>query len=72
MSQTDLASRPLLAERPLALSRVDGHALWVSQRALDISQAALPGGKWPKPGEVEGGEVLRGTDGQPTGEFAHC
>ena len=67
--QEDLAARPALAGIPIALSRVDGHALWVSQAALDIAKRALPGGRWPGPGEVEGGEVVRDDKGQPTGEW---
>ncbi|KAI0718483.1 amidohydrolase family-domain-containing protein [Fomitopsis betulina] len=63
-SKEDLATRPALAGIPIALSRVDGHALWVSQAALDIAARALPGGQWP---EVEGGEVVRDDKGTPTG-----
>lgn len=48
---------------------MDGHALWVSQAALEIAERALPGGRWPGPGEVEGGEVVRDDKGQPTGEW---
>ncbi|EED78577.1 predicted protein [Postia placenta Mad-698-R] len=66
-SKADIESRPLLSNRPLALSRVDGHALWVSSRALDIAQAKIPGGEWPAPGDVEGGEIVRDASGDPTG-----
>ncbi|KZT68098.1 hypothetical protein DAEQUDRAFT_790892 [Daedalea quercina L-15889] len=66
-SKSDLATRPALARVPMALSRVDGHALWVSQRALEIAEAGLPGGRWPEPGEVEGGEIGKDEKGEPTG-----
>ncbi|KAH9837926.1 amidohydrolase family-domain-containing protein [Rhodofomes roseus] len=66
-SKTDLASRPSLAGIPMALSRVDGHALWVSDRALELAEAKLPGGRWPGHGEVEGGEVMKDKNGKPTG-----
>ncbi|EMD35089.1 hypothetical protein CERSUDRAFT_97001 [Gelatoporia subvermispora B] len=55
----DLATRPLLAARPLALSRVDGHALWLSPRALERSREAAGG---PLP-DVSGGEVVRDGSG---------
>ncbi|KZT05240.1 uncharacterized protein LAESUDRAFT_235657 [Laetiporus sulphureus 93-53] len=69
-SKTDLASRPLLAHRALSLSRVDGHALWVSPRALDIAERSgkLPGGRWPRAGEMQGGEVVW-EDGEVSGVF---
>ncbi|KAL6308903.1 amidohydrolase family-domain-containing protein [Sparassis latifolia] len=57
----DLAIRPLLASRPLALHRVDGHALWVSPTALAFVN--------PGPGEIEGGEVVRYENGEMTGVF---
>ncbi|PCH43061.1 hypothetical protein WOLCODRAFT_132641 [Wolfiporia cocos MD-104 SS10] len=65
--KNDLASRSLLATRALALSRVDGHALWVSPRALELAQANLPDGRWPE--GIEGGEIVRGADGEPSGTF---
>ncbi|EKM52572.1 uncharacterized protein PHACADRAFT_261074 [Phanerochaete carnosa HHB-10118-sp] len=64
-----LASRKLLAERPITLFRVDGHALWVSPRALELSREQLPGRRWPSDSEVEGGEILRDSSGDPTGVF---
>ncbi|TCD68977.1 hypothetical protein EIP91_009199 [Steccherinum ochraceum] len=65
----DLASRPVLASRPIALSRVDGHALWVSPRAIELAEAELPGGKWPSDQEIEGGEIVRDHSGGPAGVF---
>lgn len=35
---------------------------------MDIAERALPGGQWPKPGEVEGGEVVGDDKGVPTGK----
>ncbi|KAH9921109.1 amidohydrolase family-domain-containing protein [Fomitopsis serialis] len=66
-SKSDLASRPALAGIPIALSRVDVHALWVSARALELAEASLPGGRWPGSGEIEGGEVMKDEKGEPTG-----
>ncbi|KAI0920404.1 hypothetical protein AcW1_002156 [Taiwanofungus camphoratus] len=65
----DLATRPILASRPLSLFRVDSHALWISPRALELVQAQLPHGKFPEPGELKGGEVVRDDQGEPTGVF---
>ncbi|CAL1698062.1 unnamed protein product [Somion occarium] len=65
----DLASRPLLSNRPISLSRVDGHALWLSPRALEFTLHSLPGKQWPNDEDVAGGEIRKGEDGQPTGIF---
>jgi predicted amidohydrolase YtcJ len=46
---------------PVALERVDGHALWVNSRAL---QAASIDRKTPDP---DGGRIIRDGDGNPTG-----
>ncbi len=46
---------------PVVLSRVDGHASWVNQRALDLSDV---NGKTPDP---DGGKVLRTESGEATG-----
>ncbi|OCH91347.1 hypothetical protein OBBRIDRAFT_792396 [Obba rivulosa] len=59
----DLATRPLLAARPLVLSRVDGHAFWLSPRAIERARAAAGG---PLP-DVPGGEVIRDDSGAETG-----
>lgn len=47
----------VVGDRPVALRRVDGHAVWVSSAALP----ALP------PQDPAGGRVLRGPDGAPLG-----
>ena len=46
---------------PVTLSRVDGHASWVNQRALDLSDV---NGKTPDP---DGGKILRTDSGEATG-----
>jgi predicted amidohydrolase YtcJ len=48
---------------PIALSRVDGHALWVNRRALDLAgiKAATP--------DPPGGKIVRDSAGAPTGVF---
>lgn len=56
--------RPLTAaapDRPVALWRIDGHALWVNRAALE---AAGIGPATPDPPD---GRILRGPDGAPTG-----
>ncbi|EJF60100.1 hypothetical protein DICSQDRAFT_137677 [Dichomitus squalens LYAD-421 SS1] len=62
----DLASRPTLAALPIALHRVDVHALWISPRALELTKAHNGGGL---PVSVPGGEILRDSAGEPTGIF---
>jgi predicted amidohydrolase YtcJ len=49
-------------ERPVWLTRVDGHANWANSAALAVSTRDLSGDWQP-----EGGRILRGADGQPTG-----
>ena len=49
----------VLRERPIVLYRVDIHASWVSQKVLDLLA--------PLPDKVEGGEIVRNAEGQPTG-----
>jgi predicted amidohydrolase YtcJ len=46
---------------PVALTRVDGHAMWVSSRALDLAQIVKDKADPP------GGEVMRDQTGEPTG-----
>jgi predicted amidohydrolase YtcJ len=50
-------------ERPVYLSRVDGHAVWVNGALLEAAAQDLG------PKDPEGGRVLRGKDGKPTGLF---
>jgi predicted amidohydrolase YtcJ len=49
----------LFPDIPVALTRIDGHALWVNQKALDM--AGIDGST-----QVAGGEIVLG-NGQPTG-----
>ncbi|PIL25921.1 hypothetical protein GSI_11674 [Ganoderma sinense ZZ0214-1] len=62
----DIASRPALATLPIVLHRVDGHAIWISPRALELTKAHL-GASFPE--TVPGGEILRDSSGEPTGIF---
>ncbi|HTY60098.1 MAG TPA: amidohydrolase family protein [Bacteroidota bacterium] len=48
---------------PVILTRVDGHAVWVNTRALEIAGIT---GKTP---DVPGGRILRSEGGEPTGVF---
>jgi predicted amidohydrolase YtcJ len=48
-------------QNPAALERIDGHALWVNRRALDLAQI---GRDTPDP---PGGRILRDERGEPTG-----
>ncbi|KAI0776794.1 amidohydrolase family-domain-containing protein [Trametes elegans] len=63
----DLASRPSLASIPIALHRVDVHALWLSPRAIALTKAHLNGSF---PDAVPGGEIIRDSaTGEPNGIF---
>ncbi|KAI0668833.1 amidohydrolase family-domain-containing protein [Trametes maxima] len=63
----DFASRPSLASLPIALHRVDVHALWLSPRALALTKEHLNG---TFPDTVPGGEIIRDPNtGEPTGVF---
>lgn len=46
---------------PVVLTHASGHASFVNQRAMDVSRISS---ETPDP---DGGEILRGVDGQPTG-----
>lgn len=60
--KADLDSDPLLKGRLISLSRVDGHARWVSGAVLDLMHNL--------PEKVDGGLILRDdADGKPTGKF---
>lgn len=50
-----------ISDRPIALIRVDGHAAWVNQVLLD--RAGITS-ETPDP---QGGRIVRGADGRPTG-----
>ncbi|KAF5341906.1 hypothetical protein D9611_001970 [Ephemerocybe angulata] len=67
----DLDESPILSGRPISLSRIDGHAKWVSPRVLEImsSTGTLPPPSKDDEIERDGGKILRGEDGRPTGIF---
>lgn len=48
-------------KNPVALTRIDGHALWVNQKALDLAKISKD---TPDP---EGGEIKKDKNGNPTG-----
>jgi len=52
---------------PVVLFRVDGHAVWLNSRALSIVEAASHSG--PMLADTEGGKIIRGPGGKPTGVF---
>ncbi|EGO20377.1 hypothetical protein SERLADRAFT_363652 [Serpula lacrymans var. lacrymans S7.9] len=52
---------PLLRGRFISLARVDVHALWVSNRVMQHIGTI--------PEEIEGGAIIRGSRGKPTGIF---
>ncbi|KAJ3503012.1 hypothetical protein NLJ89_g8625 [Agrocybe chaxingu] len=60
-SAADFDSDPLLKGRLISLSRVDGHARWVSFAVLDLMKDL--------PEKVDGGLVVRDKEGKPTGIF---
>ena len=51
----------IVSDKPVALSRVDGHALWVNSVALDLADI---GDDTPDP---EGGQIIRDDKGVATG-----
>jgi predicted amidohydrolase YtcJ len=51
-------------ERPVWIDRVDGHAGWSNSAAMKFAAKDLSG-KW----QVDGGEIVRDSIGQPTGIF---
>lgn len=53
----------LVAEKPIWLSRVDGHAGWANSKAMEIAGVTRD---TPDP---DGGQILRDADGNPTGVF---
>lgn len=61
-SQADLDNEPLLKGRLISLTRVDGHARWVSNAVLQLIAKDLPT-------QVPGGLIVRDEDGAPTGAF---
>ena len=52
-----------VADRPVLLERADSHADWANRRAMELAGAG------PDTSDVEGGQVIRGASGAPTGVF---
>lgn len=53
----------MLVGRPIALRRIDFHAYWVSQAILNrLNPSDLDS-------DIDGGEIMRDGDGNPTGIF---
>ncbi|OCH90259.1 hypothetical protein OBBRIDRAFT_793498 [Obba rivulosa] len=57
----DLEADSVVAGRPVVLQSKDGHALWVSRKVIEDMESL--------PDEVEGGVIIRDSDGNPTGVF---
>lgn len=53
----------VIADRPVVLTRIDGHAIWVNSAALKLAGVT---GKTRNPA---GGQIVRDADGKPTGVF---
>ncbi|TDL26855.1 hypothetical protein BD410DRAFT_782939 [Rickenella mellea] len=58
---SDLDEDPLLHGRLIALRRIDGHATWVSPKVLEVMGEL--------PATVDGGVIVRNSEGLPTGIF---
>ena len=54
----------LFPDKPVAFSRVDGHALWVNSRALQICELLKPVKDWKLP---PGAQAFEDSKGSPTG-----
>ncbi len=48
---------------PVILGRIDGHAIWVNQKAIELANVSSA------TKDPEGGKILRDKDGNPTGIF---
>ncbi|CED82692.1 Amidohydrolase 3 [Phaffia rhodozyma] len=58
---SDLDADDALKGRFIVLKRIDAHGVWVSKAVLDLMS--------PLPDDVEGGEIIRDSFGNPTGIF---
>jgi predicted amidohydrolase YtcJ len=50
-------------DHPVVLIRIDGHAIWVNRRAMEIAQITRA------TKDPDGGKIIRSGDGTPTGVF---
>lgn len=57
------AALDAIADRPVVLRRIDGHAIWVNAKALEAA------GITAATKDPDGGKILRGANGEPTGVF---
>jgi predicted amidohydrolase YtcJ len=48
---------------PVILGRIDGHAIWVNQKAIELANVSR------STKDPEGGKIVRDKDGNPTGVF---
>ena len=48
--------------KPVCISRVDGHAVWVNSKAIEVLKLNLDT-------QIIGGEIVRNKEGKPTGVF---
>ncbi|WP_404342879.1 amidohydrolase [Pseudoalteromonas mariniglutinosa] len=53
----------IVSDRPVVLSRVDSHAIWVNSKALEVA------GITAETEAPEGGEIIKDQFGKPTGVF---
>ncbi len=53
----------VVSDRPIVLSRIDGHAIWVNSKALELA------GITANTQSPEGGEIIKDAFGNPTGIF---
>jgi predicted amidohydrolase YtcJ len=49
---------------PVILNRIDGHAIWVNSRAMQLAKKSSD-----MPMEIDGGHIIRDRSGNPTGIF---
>lgn len=61
---TNAALDRVAPNNPVILERIDGHAVWVNSKAMEIA-----GIKTDEKTVVDGGRIVRGADGLPTGIF---
>ncbi|KAF5389745.1 hypothetical protein D9757_005994 [Collybiopsis confluens] len=62
---------PVTAGRPIWLTSKDGHAIWTSEKVIELAEERMgigkPGGptKWPKDEDIMGGKIVRDGEGRP-------